>query len=284
VIVARLPRSAANRATGTALRLASFTLAALVACKGDAPAATTRAAQSSAPADPMAPTEIVIARPAARYQPDATTSGSAITGSVTAPASLTPGAPIATGRDSATCGPTVADESVVRQGNGLGGAVVWLDDIRRGRPLPLERRLELESDKCRLTPRVQAGVVGSAVNVLGHDAFRQHLRFLAAGESEPRAAILLGEDEQVIPTNRPFAEPGLVLVRDADHPWPTAYLAVFDHPYFAVTAPNGTFRIDGVPPGRYTIKVWHERAVPAEEHVEVTATAAATVAITLRAR
>jgi hypothetical protein len=131
---------------------------------------------------------------------------------------------------------------------------------------------------------VQAGVVGSAVNVLGHDDFRQHLRFLAAGEREPRAAILLGEDEQVIPTNRPFAEPGLVVVRDADHPWPTAYLAVFDHPYFAVTAPNGTFRIDGVPPGRYTLKVWHERAMPAEQHVEVTATAAATAAITLRAR
>jgi hypothetical protein len=232
----------------------------------------------------MAPTEIVIARPAARYQSDAAASGAAITGIVTAPASLTAGAPVTTGRDSAICGPTVADESVVRQGNGLGGAVVWLDDIRRGRPLPLQRRLELESDKCRLTPRVQAGVVGSAVNVLAHDGFRQHLRFLAGGEREPRAVVLLGDYEQVIPTERPFAEPGLVVVRDSDHAWPTAYLAVFDHPYFAVTAPNGTFRIDGVPPGRYTLKVWHERTMPAEQQVDVSATGAATAMITLRPR
>jgi hypothetical protein len=274
VIVARHPRSAAGRAAATALQLASLTLVALVACKGDAPAATTRVAQSSGPADPMAPKEVVIARPASPYTTDASVSGAAITGTITAPASLTAGAPIATGRDSTICGPAVANESVIRQGTGLGGALVWLDDIRRGRPLPLERRLELESDKCRLTPRVQAGVVGSAVNVLGHDDFRQHLRFLAAGESEPRAAILLGEDEQVIPTNRPFAEPGLVLVRDTDHSWPTAYLAVFDHPYFAVTAPNGTFRIDGVPPGKYRVKVWHERTKPAEQIVDVGAVGA----------
>ena len=281
MIVVRFPRSATGRAYGTALRLSTFALAALVACKGDAPAATPRATQSSAAADPLAPTEVVIARPSAPYQSDAGAAGATITGTVTAPASLTAGAPIATGRDSANCGPSLADESVVRQGSGLGGAIVWLDDIRRGRPLPLERRLELESDKCRLAPRVQAGVVGSAVNVLAHDEFRQHLRFLAAGESEPRTAILLGEDEQVIPTNSPFAQPGLVVVRDKDHPWPTAYLAVFDHPYFAVTAPNGTFRIDGVPPGKYRLKVWHERAKSAEQTVDVAA-GGATVNVELK--
>lgn len=224
--------------------------------------------------------EVVIARPSSRYQPDPASTGAPITGTVTAPASIAAGSPIATGRDSVVCGPAVADDSVVREGNGIGGAVVWLDDIRRGRPLPLERRIELESDKCRLTPRVQAAVVGSAVNVLGHDDFRQHLRFLAGGEREPRMTVLLGLYEQVIPTDRPFTAPGLVVVRDADHSWPTAYVAVFDHPYFAVSAPNGTFRIEGVPPGRYRLKVWHERSRTAEQTVEVGAAGAA-VAVAL---
>jgi hypothetical protein len=36
-----------------------------------------------------------------------------------------------------------------------------------------------------------------------------------------------------------------------------AWVATFDHPYFAVTGENGAFSMDGVPPGSYTLKAWH---------------------------
>jgi len=269
------------------LRLAAAVVALVGACRdSDAPAASAsaQAASTAATADDIAAAgEVVIAKPSGRYQADSATAGGAITGTVTTSAPLAVGAPVSTGRDAAVCGPTIPDESVAQQGNGLGGAVVWLDDVRRGKPIPLERRLELESDRCRLVPRVQAAVVGSAVNVLGHDDFRQHLRFIAGGERAPRVTVLLDSDEQVIPTERPFAAPGLVVVRDTDHPWPTAFLAVFDHPYFAVTAPNGSFTIDRVPAGRYRMKVWHERTKVAEQTVDVGA-GGTTVSVRLEAK
>jgi hypothetical protein len=270
----------------TALHLTVGLLVALGCGDGAKPAA---ASASSASSDTSArtiaaPTEVVISRPSQPYVVEAVATPGAVTGTVTTGAPLSPAAPASTGPDSALCGASIADSSVVQQGSSLGGVVVWLDGIRRGKAAPDERRLELESVGCRLSPRVQAAVTSSAVNVLGHDAFRQHLRFLAGGESEPRASILLGKDEQVIPTERPFSAPGLVIVKDVDHSWPTAYIAVFDHPYFAVTAPNGTFTIDGVPPGKYTVRAWHERTARGEQVVEVAAGGTARVDLKLTAK
>ncbi|MDB4882031.1 MAG: hypothetical protein JWL95_797 [Gemmatimonadetes bacterium] len=282
MIAARPSRSTALRFAAAAVLFATLACRDSAAKGDEPPRRPTAGAANVRSLEPLS--EVVIARPSQPYTVAPVADGGSIKGTVTVSSPLQPNPPQPTGRDSALCGASVADESVAQQGSSLGGVVVWLDDVRRGKPVPLERRLELESDHCRLTPRVQAGVVASAVNVIGHDDFRQHLRFLAAGEKEPRAAILLGRDEQVIPTELPFKVPGMVVVRDVDHPWPTAYLAVFDHPYFAVTAPNGAFTIDGVPPGRYTVRAWHERAKKSEQAVQLSSGGTATVSIVLQAK
>jgi hypothetical protein len=36
-----------------------------------------------------------------------------------------------------------------------------------------------------------------------------------------------------------------------------AILVVAEHPYYALTDANGSFKITDVPPGNYTLKVWH---------------------------
>src|SRR5258705_1637937 len=202
---------------------------------------------------------IVIAAPKAAYKAGPVSAAGSVSGSASLASPLKPAEPMPVGGDSALCGKSIPDSSIQQKGSRLGNVVVWLDGARTGKPLPLDKRLELESDRCMLTPRVQAAVTGSAVNVIGHDAFRQHLRFLSAGDTAARAAVLLGKDEQVIPTELPAKSPGLVIVRDADHAWPRAYLAAFDHPYFAVTKPDGSFAIDGGPPGKYPLAAWPER-------------------------
>lgn len=51
----------------------------------------------------------------------------------------------------------------------------------------------------------------------------------------------------------------MVPIRCDVHGWMNAYAGVMDHPYFAVSGPDGTFEIEGVPPGTYTIEAWHEK-------------------------
>ena len=43
------------------------------------------------------------------------------------------------------------------------------------------------------------------------------------------------------------------------HPAMEAYVVVLETPYFTVSARDGNYEINNVPPGKYTLKVWHER-------------------------
>jgi hypothetical protein len=252
--------------------LAFVAIASLAACKDSAASRTSgRGGTGQGGAEMESAGEVVIQAPEARYAGGAVTGGGSVSGTISTSSALAADAPASTGKDAALCGASIVDSSVQQKGTGLGNAVVWLDGVRKGKVVPLERRIELESDRCILIPRVQAAFMGGAVNVIAHEDFRQHLRFIAGGETQPRAGVLLGKDEQVIPTELPLKAPGLVIVRDADHPWPRAYLAVFDHPYFAVTKPDGSFTIDQVPAGSYTLVVWHERTGRKEQKVTITA-------------
>jgi hypothetical protein len=49
------------------------------------------------------------------------------------------------------------------------------------------------------------------------------------------------------------------------------YVAVLDHPYFAVSGSDGRFEMAGVPAGRQSIEVWHERYGPLGATVDVPA-------------
>jgi len=53
--------------------------------------------------------------------------------------------------------------------------------------------------------------------------------------------------------------PGLMKLQcDAGHTWMNGWIYVFDHPFFAVTDDEGAFAIRDVPPGTYTLELWHE--------------------------
>jgi hypothetical protein len=43
------------------------------------------------------------------------------------------------------------------------------------------------------------------------------------------------------------------------HPWMSAYIGVYNHPFFAVTGTDGKFTISGLDPGTYELTAWHER-------------------------
>jgi hypothetical protein len=55
-----------------------------------------------------------------------------------------------------------------------------------------------------------------------------------------------------------FDTPGIVRVFCDIHSHMSAFVLVFNHPYFATTDADGRYRIGGVPPGSYNVVAWHE--------------------------
>jgi hypothetical protein len=56
-----------------------------------------------------------------------------------------------------------------------------------------------------------------------------------------------------------------------------ATIRVDSHPFHAVTDERGAFRIEGVPEGRYTIEVWHEKLGTLSKEIDVRAGTATTL-------
>jgi len=55
-----------------------------------------------------------------------------------------------------------------------------------------------------------------------------------------------------------------------------------EHPYFTVTGPDGTFAWTGVPPGDYTVAVWHETLGEQTRQIHLTASAGVVADFTYR--
>ena len=82
-----------------------------------------------------------------------------------------------------------------------------------------------------------------------------------------------------------FSKPEMFLKFQCDvHVWMFAWVSVFDHPYFAVSAKDGTFKIANVPPGKYKLQAAHRKAGTVSQEVEVKEGEAAKVDFTMEAK
>jgi len=179
--------------------------------------------------------------------------------------------PLEATKDRAVCGGEVPDDSLVVSGGKLKNVVV----VVKGGPRPPPAKVALDQERCRYLPHVQGAALGSTLEVVNGDALLHNVHGYVGQATAFNLAM--AAKNQRIP--RKLEKPGLVVVRCDVHSWMSAFVLVTDSP-FAVSGADGAFRVEGLPPGRYTVTAWHERFGEKSASVTVPADGAAQVDFT----
>ena len=150
----------------------------------------------------------------------------------------------------------IRERLIVSERGGLKNVLVSVEGVLGGKRVPPREAAVLDNRDCAFVPHVQAVVTGTILEIRNSDPILHSAHvYLPGGETLFNLALPVFKEK----VQRPLPGPGLLkVVCDVGHTWQEAYILVSDHPYFAVTDEDGAFRIEGVPPGRYRVKAWHE--------------------------
>src|SRR5450631_3267820 len=113
----------------------------------------------------------------------------------------------------------------------------------------------------QFVPYVKPIFVGSTVRFPNSDNIR-HQVYSFSPAKKFELPLYSGTDAPPII----FDKPGVVVLGCNIHDWMIGYIYVSETPFFTKTGPLGTAVIDDMPPGEYTVRVWH----PGMEHGEET--------------
>jgi plastocyanin len=213
------------------------------------------------------------------YAVDPGITGSTVRGLITYRGSIPSDKPLSVTRDVEYCGTTVTNEGLLvdRFSKGVAAVVVSLEGVTKGKAFPAEKRVVLENEGCRFSPRIRAVSVGSLIEINNTDPVL-HNTHIRKGNATFLNVALPAKGK---PIRKPLAEAAHLDVRCDAHQFMRASLHVFAHPYFAVTDQAGMFEIPQVPPGTYSLRVWHETLGFVEKPVTVPGTGEVTVNLKL---
>src|SRR5215468_2784733 len=175
--------------------------------------------------------------------------------------------------------PAVGQEFVAGSDNSLGNVIVFISDGLQNRTfdVPAEE-VTLEQKGCMYEPHVVAVRANQKLKMINSDNTTHNIHPLPANNREWNKAEPAGTTMEESFPREEIAIP----VKCNVHPWMKSYIAVFKHPYFAVTGKDGTFQLPNLPPGEYTVEAWHEKLGTMTQKITVAAGERKTVDFTFK--
>ena len=145
---------------------------------------------------------------------------------------------------------------ILDENNGIKNVLVFVTEGLNNEYPPPEEPVIIDQKGCVYSPHVMGIMAGQPLDILNNDGTLHNIHALPKvnkefNKSQPRAKKKLSVK---------FEKPEAPFKIKCDvHPWMGAYIGVFDHPCYSVSANDGTFEISGLNPGTYVIEAWHEK-------------------------
>lgn len=155
-------------------------------------------------------------------------------------------------------GKPVYDEPVVvGKDGGLANAFVYIQAGLEGKKFePVKEPVVLDQRGCMFVPRALGMRAGQIMKLRNSDKVAHNVHPVPKNNREWNESQAPGTPD----AERKFARGEVMIpVKCNIHQWMHAYIGVVEHPYFAVTGADGSFELPNLPPGEYTIAVWHEK-------------------------
>ena len=142
----------------------------------------------------------------------------------------------------------------------LGEVLVYIDGVQAAFPESLSKRpVVVTSHDKSFNPHAAVVRLGGTVSFPNLDDIMHNVFSLSKGNRFDLGLYKNGAKMDYV-----FENPGLVRVYCNIHPQMGAFIHVLENPYFAWVRPDGSFTIEAVPSGSYTLRAWHEEGEVAQ--------------------
>lgn len=177
--------------------------------------------------------------------------------------------------------PVFSEKLVVSKEMKVHWAVVSLKNIKTGKAFKEhkdpKKRPTLDQNGCVFNPHIVLVGKGKPLKLLNSDGVLHNVHTWPKKNRSKNIAMPGPVKELTVK----FRRPERIRVTCDIHRWMEAWIIVTEHPYYAVSDKTGKFELTDVPPGKYTLQVWHETLGEFEQEVEVKANAKTSVEFVL---
>ncbi len=161
---------------------------------------------------------------------------------------------------------------IVSKLNGVKNSIVCLEHIAEGKKFSLSNQLLcINQQHCEYSPHITILPFKQNLEIVNNDPILHNVHAYSAATTS-RSMFNIAQPikgQRTTVKQNQLNTPGLMTATcDAGHPWMSAYIMVVEHPYFSITDADGKFSMDNIPPGNYTVKMWHEGVSVADKEIE----------------